>query len=208
MRTIPIFQIPLRDIDLATIITQESAIDDFAAATLLLLDFDEHQFNTVATRYIIPLTICGETRVVQTDVYLAYCPSTVLLVLMKDRIFFNETSSEPQMVASGKIAVFQDNNTKREARNELVLEAMTIPCIKMVSTTPNFYLVPVTKELSDAVMTGQYPPTQTRVQKRVTVAGHQGCIADGMADIKFRKLALKRFVAFENLARSHWEKFI
>ena len=74
-------------LDLATNITQESAIDDFAAATLLLLDFDEHQFNTVATRYIIPLTICGETRVVQTDVYLAYCPSTVLLVLMKDRVF-------------------------------------------------------------------------------------------------------------------------
>ena len=85
---------------------------------------------------------------------------------------------------------------------------MTIPCIKMVSTTPNFYLVPVTKELSDAVMTGQYPPTQTRVQKCVTVAGHQRCIADGMADIKFRKLALKRFVAFENLARSQWENFI
>lgn len=65
----------------------------------------------------------------------------------------------------------------------------------MVSTTPTFYLVPVTKKLSDAVMTGQYPPTQTQVLKCVTVAGHRRRVRDGMADIEFRRLALKRFVA-------------
>lgn len=48
------------------------------------------------------------------------------------------------------------------------LEAMTIPCITMSNINPTFYLVPVTKELSNAVMGAQYPPTQTRVLKCVT----------------------------------------
>jgi len=194
-------------LDLATNASQESAIDDFAAATLRLLGFDDQQFSNVATRYIIPLTICGETRAAQTDVCLVYRPSTVLLVLVEDKTLLNKTSAEAQMVAEA-IAAFQYNNAKREARNQHVLAAMTIPCITMVGTTPTFYLVPVTKELSDAVMTGQYPPTQTLVLKCVTVTGHQRRISDGMADIEFRRLALKRFVAFKNVARSHWQHFL
>ena len=196
-------------LDLATNASQESSIDDFAAATLLLLGFDE-QFSTVATRFIIPLTICGESRVAQTDVCLIYRPSTVLLVLVDvdDKTLMNKTSAEAQMVAEA-IAAFQYNNAKRESRNQRVLEAMTIPCITMVGTTPTFYLVPVTKELSDAVMTGQYPLTQTRVLKCVTVAGHdERRVSDGMADIEFRKIALKRFLAFKTLARNHWQHFI
>lgn len=194
-------------LDLATNATQESAIDDFAAATLVLTGFDKQQFSTVATRYIIPLTICGETRAAQTDVCVVYRPSTVLLVLVEDMTLLNKTNAESQLVAEA-IAAFQYNNAKREARNQPVLEAMTIPCITMVGTAPTFYLVPVTKVLSDAVMTGQYPPTQTRVLKCVTFAGHQRWVSDGMADIEFRKIALKRFVAFRNLARSHWQHFI
>ena len=190
-------------LDLATNATQESAIGDFAAATLRLLGFDDQQFSTVATRYIIPLTICGESRAAQTDVCLVYRPTTVLLVLVEDKTLLN---AEAQMVAEA-IAAFQYNNMKREARNQPVLGAMTIPCITMLGTTPTFYLVPVTQELSDAVMTGQYPPTQTRVLKCVTTAGHQRRISDGMADIAFRRLALTRFVAFKNVARSHWQHF-
>ena len=111
------------------------------------------------------------------------------------------------MVAEA-IAAFQYNNTKRVARGQPTLEVMTIPCITMVGTNPTFYLVAVTKELSDAVKTGQYPPTQTRVLQCVTVPGHQRRVSDGMADIEFRKLALRRFVAFKNLARSHWQHFL
>lgn len=194
-------------LDLATNATQESSIDDFAAATLLLLGFDDQQPSTVATRFIIPLTICGESRVAQTDVCLIYRPSTVLLVLVEDKTLINKTSAEAQMVAEA-IAAFQYNNAKRESRNQRALEAMTIPCITMVGTTPTFYLVPVTKELSDAVMTGQYPLTQTQVLKCVTVAGHERRVSDGMADIEFRKIALKRFLAFKTLARNHWQHFL
>ena len=100
------------------------------------------------------------------------------------------------------IAAFQFNNMKRATRTQPILEAMTIPCITLISTSPTFYLVPVTKELSDAVVSGEYPPTQ----KCVTFAGHPR--RRGMADIEFRKLALKHFVAFKSLARSHWQQFL
>ena len=81
-------------------------------------------------------------------------------MLVEDKTLFNKTSAEAQAIAA-----LQFNNTKRAVRSQLVLEAMTIPCITMVGTNLTFYLVPVTKELSDAVMTAQYPPRQTWVLK-------------------------------------------
>ena len=193
-------------LDLATHATQESAIDDFAAATLRFLGYNERH-STVATRYIIPLTICGETRAAQTDVCVIYRPTTILLVLVEDKTLFNKTNAEAQVVAEA-IAAFQFNNAKRAARGQPVLEVMTIPCITMFGTNPTFYLVPVTKELSNAVMTAQYPTTQTQVLKCVTVLEHQRRISDGMADTEFRRLALKRFIAFKSLAKTYWQQFL
>ena len=143
----------------------------------------------------MPLTICGETCAAQADVCIVYRPTTILLVL--DKRFFDKTNAEVQVVAEA-IAAFQFNNTKRVERGQHELEVMTIPCITMLGTTPTFYLVPVTRELSEAVITAQYPTTQTRVLRCVTVAAHQSRISDGMADPEFRKLALKRFVAFKS----------
>ena len=189
-------------LDFATSGEIESAVD-FAAATLRLLGFNDQNSTVVATRYTIPLTICGENRAAQADVCLIHRPTTILLVLIEGNIL--KTSMEAQMVAEA-IAVFQFNNTKDAPKTQPVLETMTIPCITMIGTNPTFYLVPVTKELSDAVMTGQYPPTQTRVLKCVTFTGSKR--RHGMADIEFRKLALKHFVAFKSLAKSHWQQFL
>jgi hypothetical protein len=160
----------------------------------------------VATRPDIPLTVRGETRAAQIDVCLIYRPITILLVLVDDKTLFNnlKTGAEAQVVAEA-IAAFQFNNAKRSARGQPVLEVMTIPCITMLGTNPTFYLVPVTRELSEAVMTAQYPTSQTRVLKCVTVAARQ---REGMADTEFRKLALKRFVAFKSLARSYWQQYL
>ncbi|TFK29010.1 hypothetical protein FA15DRAFT_691481 [Coprinopsis marcescibilis] len=187
-------------LDLATRASHVSAIVDFAAATLRLLGFRAPK-TTVATRYIIPLTVCGEKRAAQTDVCIIHRPSTILLVLVEDKTIFNNTPAfdvEAQVVAEA-IAAFQFNNGKRADNGRSILEAMTIPCITMSGTTPTFYLVPVTKELSDAVITGHYPTSPTHALKRVS---------DGMADMEFRKIALKRFLAFKALAKSHWQRYI
>ena len=194
----------LRYLDLASKATQESAINNFAAETLKLLGFNERK-TTVVMRYIIPLTICGDgNRVAQMDVCLLYRPSLVLLV---DKTIFNKTNPEAQVVAEA-IAAFQFNNAKRGASGLLPLNAMTIPCITMTGTRPTFYLVPVTQNLSDAIILGQYPATQTQVLKCVTTRVHARTTSEGMEYIEYRKLALKRLLAFKALAKSHWEQFL
>lgn len=189
-------------LDLATRGTQESAVDDFAAATLKLLGFDERH-AMVTTRYAIALDICGEIQDAQTDVCVIYRPTAILLVLVRERLLHNKMNAEAQVVAEA-IAAFQFNNRKRQSRGQPTPEAITIPCIAMSDTNPTFYLVPVTKELSDAVMIAQYPTTPTRVLMCVTIAADQRRFSDGMLDTEFRKLALKRFVEFRNLAKGYW----
>ncbi|KAF9481261.1 hypothetical protein BDN70DRAFT_905367 [Pholiota conissans] len=173
-------------LDLATRAFQESSICDFAAVTLRLPCFNERTKDThwppVATRCEsrIPLTICGETRVAETD----------------DKTILHKPNVEAQLWHR-RIAAFQFNNTKRAARGRPIL---------MFGTTPTFYLVPVTRELSDAVKTTQFPRFLTIVLKCVIFADHQR--RDGMADTEFQTLALKRFVAFKSLARSYWKQYL
>ena len=194
-------------LDLAVNATQESSIDDFAVRTLDLLGFNERG-TVLATRYAIPLTICADSDwIAQTDVCLLYRPTMVLLVLIKDKTLSNRTDAEAQVIASA-IAAFQFNNQKREGKGLAGLAAMTIPCITMSGTRPTFYLVPVTQELSTAVIGGVYPATETRVSKCVTVAGHTRRASEGMEDTVYRKLALKRLLAFKTLAKSYWNLFL
>lgn len=192
----------LGHLDLATSATQQSLIDDFARETLHLLGFSERNV-ILSTRFIIPLTICGETNTTaQTDVCLLRRPTLILLILVEDRTLSNSTDAQSQVVAEA-IGAFQLNNRKREGRGLDPLESMTIPCITMSGTRPTFYLVPVTRALSTAVATGQYPAAETMVFKCVTVAGRHRRANEGMEDTEYRKLALRRLLAFKTLAKSH-----
>ncbi|KAF4617519.1 hypothetical protein D9613_006338 [Agrocybe pediades] len=198
----------LGQLDLATHVSPESAIDDFALATLELLRYDGRHI-TLSTCYNIPLNICGTIVDAQAAVCLIYRPSTtILLVLVDEKTLLDKAGNAETLVVRQAIATFQFNNERRKERGQPVLENMTIPCISMFGTVPTFYLVPVTRELSEAVMTAQYPTSRTVVQKCRTVAAHQMQPGNGMADIEFRKLAFKRFIAFKSLARSCWEKFL
>ena len=194
-------------LDIAISATQQSSIDDFAVRALDLLGFNERG-TIVATRYVIPLTICGDSnQVAQTDIFLLHRPTMVLLVLIEDKTLSNGTDAESQVVAEA-IAAFQFNNKKREGRGLGRLATMTIPCITMNGTRPTFYLVPVTQELSNSVIGGVYPATETRVLRCVTVSAHTRRASEGMEDTEYRKLALKRLLAFRMLARSHWNLFL
>ncbi|TFK41593.1 hypothetical protein BDQ12DRAFT_564494, partial [Crucibulum laeve] len=174
--------------------TRESqTIIDFAAQTLKLLGFNDR--HALLSMYcVIPLTICGDSKqTAQAGVCLLHNPTNmVLLVLANDKIVSNNNDAEASVIA-GAISAFQFNNAKRGDIGLPRLKAMTIPCITMSSTCPTFYLVPVTEELSNAVIHGQYPANQTRVLKCVTVARHN----EGMEDAEYRQLALKPFLAFK-----------
>ncbi len=90
----------------------------------------------------------------QTDVCLVDRRSMVLLVLQGDKPIFNPSDPGPQVIAEA-IAAYQHNNQRRKHMGLPTLNTMVIPCITMVGTRPTFYLVPVTQELSDAVITGR-----------------------------------------------------
>ena len=168
---------------------QENFINDFTAETLKLLGFNERG-TTVSTRYVIPFTMCGEAnRVAQTDMCLIHRPTSILLVQTPS----NRTNAEAQVIAES-IAAFQFNNRKRSERGLDPLDAMTIPVIPMTGTCPTSCLVPITLELSDAVISGQHPVIQTHLQRA----------SIGMGNTEYRKLTLKRFLAFKTLAKSHW----
>jgi hypothetical protein len=194
-------------LDLATNAGKETAIDDFAREVLRTLGFEERGL-ALRTRHIIPLSICGDiSKVAQTDVCLLDRRSVVLLVLQKDKMIFNPSDPEAQVIAEA-IAAYQYNDQKRQRMGLHPLDTMTIPCITMIGTRPTFYLVPVTKALSDAVITGQWPAVKTEVAKCVTVAGHNRRSSEGMETPEYRRVALQRFIAFKALAKNQWEKFL
>ena len=67
------------------------------AATLKLVGFNE-QHNTVATRYTISLTICGESRATQNDVCVIYPPPPSYSCSSEDKTLLNKTSADGQVV--------------------------------------------------------------------------------------------------------------
>ena len=69
-------------------------------------------------------------------------------------------------------------------------------------------LIPVTKELSDAVITGQLPKAATEVVKCVTAADHNRWLSEGIGTPEHRRVTSKRMIAFKALAKSQWGVFL
>jgi len=185
---------------------QESAIDDFAREILRTLGYEKRGL-LLRSRYAIPLMISGDPkRSAQTDVCLVQGSSTILLVVQEDKTAVSVRDPEPQVIAEA-IAAFQSNNRIRARLGEPQLNSMTIPCITMVGTRPIFYLVPVTRELSEAVATAQYPLCSTVVKKCV-VASNSRRLSEGMETPDFRQVALQHYTAFRTLAEAHWSAFM
>lgn len=184
----------------------ESAVNDFTREILRVLGY-ERRGLLLRSRYAIPLLICGDpNQSAQTDVCLIHGSSTILLVVQEYKATISTRDPEPQVIAEA-IATFQCNNRTRARLDQSELDSMTIPCITMIGTRPIFYLVPVTRELSEAVATAQCPLSPTVVKKCV-VASNSGRLSEGMETPDFRQLALRHYTAFRTLAEAHWSAFI
>lgn len=178
----------------------------FAAETLRLLGFDDGRSIVTVQHYAIPFTICCNTiSTPLTDVCLFNLhPIFILLVLIVDKT--PDGIGPASQAIAGAIAAFQFNNMRRREYGLKRLDAMTIPCITMVQTRPTFYLVPVTTALCNAVVSGMFPATQTKVPYCPTIPAHMKYASLGAQDTEYRKLILKRFLAFKALAKTHWEQ--
>ena len=130
-----------------------------------------------------------------------------LLVLEVVNKRANAYDSEAQVIA-GAVVAFQSNNKRRRYLGLNPLDAMTIPCITMTGTRPDFYLVPVTTALNDAVITGQLPATQTEVLHCPTEVAHTGGVSVGMENTEYRKVALQHLLAFKELAKNYWAQIL
>ncbi|KAG1845799.1 hypothetical protein C8R48DRAFT_733823 [Suillus tomentosus] len=178
-------------------------ITDFARQLLITLGFEEHRYRVC--RLEIPLLICDDIRkIAEISLGLQDLGSTEMVPLLQmNKTQIDRSNIEAHMI-SAAIAAYQFNNNMRQEKGLHPLDAMTIPCVTMVGTRPTFYLVPVTKALSDAVISCQYPSARTEVLKCEVASDCKG----GMEAPEYRLVALQYYVAFKSLAKSHWEKFI
>ena len=98
----------------------------------------------------------------------------ILLVIQEDKRATSIMNPEPQLIAEANTAYQWNNQMCTNELNWQTLDVMTIPCITMVGTWPTFYLVQVTKELSDCVAQGEFPKVQTIVRNVLPAAAeHQ-----------------------------------
>ena len=196
----------LMDLDLASR-GEAVAMDDFIKGVLRLSGYEARDY-LLRSRYDIPFWICDVDRFAETDVCLIQGVSAILLVIKMEKCYeAYDVSSQEARVVAGAIAAFQYNNNLRRNFGKPTLDSMTIPCITMVWTRPTFYKVPVTRELSDAVLTGQFPGSPTIVERCVIVP-ENGVWGEGMECPNFRRVALRYFIAFHTLAKSCWEPFV
>lgn len=184
--------------------SQESAIDDVAKEILRALGYENHGL-VLRSRYDLPLVVSGvRNRSAKTNVCLIHSSSTTLLVIQENKTIISHSNPEPQVIAEA-IATFQFNNRIRAQCDKSACDSMIIPCIMMIGTRPTFYLVPVTKALSEAVATGQYPLSSTVVKECIVESNSSP--GGGMETPEFRKVALQHFAAFRTLAEVHWSAF-
>jgi hypothetical protein len=129
----------------------EGDVEDLARGLLKHLGFDKSS-RLLRTGRCIPL---GTSSKVQIPICIINRKTGSILLVQEIKRQHNPIDPEPQVIAEA-IATFQYNKHTNSS---------VIPCIIMVGTFPRFYLVPVTKELSECVATGQRPRNTTRVLK-------------------------------------------
>ena len=167
---------------------QESAIHGFVGEILRTLRYEKR--GLLRSCYAILLLINGDPkRSAQTDLCLVHGSSIILLVVQEDKTIVSVRDPEPQVIADA-IATFQCNNRIRARLGEPECDSMTIPSITMIGTRPIFYLVPVTRDLSEAVATAQYPLSSTVVKKCVVTSTCRH-LSEGMKIPDFRQVALQ-----------------
>ncbi|KAK6967040.1 hypothetical protein R3P38DRAFT_2753981 [Favolaschia claudopus] len=175
---------------------EESAVDDFAV--LLLREVGYAPLGRIIrTRKDIPLVICGENRHAKTDVCIID-DSGILLLVQEDKRHLEGGNPIPQLIAEA-IAAFQSNNVTREQVLGLPpLHSKVVAGITMKGTAPIFFKIPMTQELSAAVMGGRYPIVETVVQALLPpIERPSSRLVEGMLPLDNRLRLLSCYEAFK-----------
>ncbi|EFJ36949.1 hypothetical protein SELMODRAFT_403783 [Selaginella moellendorffii] len=160
----------------------ESAVDDMSKSLLQLFDYDSGE-RSVRTRCTLQLEMSNRKTEATPDVCVEDEDSSIRLLVGKVRNLKGH-HPVPQLIADA-IAAYQENVDLCE---RLVLPAYpgekVIPGIVMLGTRPAFYLIHMTKALSDCVKQGEKPEFVTMVQEYVP-PNLPVTISDAMLDKRF-----------------------
>ncbi|KAJ3518171.1 hypothetical protein NLJ89_g2 [Agrocybe chaxingu] len=138
----------------------ESAVDDFAAFILRMLDYDDED-RVVRLRKEISFYMAGERVGAKADVCVMNDLDYLLLV-KEDKRQQSSDDPEPQLIAEA-IAAYYQNNFRRTRAGLPALPPILMPGITMVGTAPIFYRIPISPQLLEALVTSTYPKEETIV---------------------------------------------
>ncbi|KAJ7036800.1 hypothetical protein C8F04DRAFT_465639 [Mycena alexandri] len=154
----------------------DSAVNDFTAFLLRMLDYDEP--NVVHQRMELDLIMCGQQVTAKPDLVIMDDWDYLLLVQLQR--YTAQAEAEPQLIAAA-IAAHYENNRRLRVVGLPTVAAKVFPGIIMIGTAPVFYRIPVSEALVDAVSRGEYPPVTTVVRK-LNPPVHKICATSSMTE--------------------------
>jgi len=174
---------------------EESAVDDFAAHILSMLQYDEPD-RVIRQRKDIPLFTCGSDMHAKTDVCVMDRRSGIILLVQEDKRYLEGGDPEPQLLAEA-VAAFQFHNRQLRLAGQPIINAKVIPGIIMIGTAPIFYKIHVTAALIECIETAQYPAQVTIMRKLVPpVQRPLELQEEGMRPLDSRAVVFSCFEAF------------
>ena len=175
-------------------ISQDAAVENFAAKLLETLGYDEGNRITFIGR-ALPIVISGVPYIARADLCVMDVDNQILLILQ-------HTSSsslkdpEPQIVAKAVAAYEANNEVRVTTLNLPPLPTITFPAISMIGTKFIFYKITVTDALSVAVQRGRYPSmTDASVSRYIPVLPKRHGL--GMRPLENRAEILACLAAFK-----------
>ncbi|KAF8964281.1 hypothetical protein BDZ97DRAFT_1660604 [Flammula alnicola] len=175
--------------------SEESAVDDFAAFILRMLDYDDED-RLIRLRKEISFYMAGKRVDAKADVCVMN-DSDYLLLVHEGKRGESTEDPEPQLIAEA-IAAFYQNNFRRTRAGLPALPPTLMLGITMVGTAPIFYRIPVSTKLLDALVTASFPEDETIVLKCIPpVCAVESYFSDGMRPLDNRHIVLQCFEAFK-----------
>ncbi|KAK7006668.1 hypothetical protein R3P38DRAFT_2728232 [Favolaschia claudopus] len=173
----------------------ESAVDDFAAFLLSMMDYDEPE-RIVHQRLEIGFLMCGQSVCAKPDIVVMDGEKYILLV-QEDKRHLSADEAEPQLIAEA-VAAFAANNRRRKALGLPSIASQVFAGIVMLGTAPTFYKIPISTELATAIGRAQYPTQVTFVSKLVPpVPNLANYISEGMVPLENRRIVFQCLTAFK-----------
>ncbi|KAF8217823.1 hypothetical protein K438DRAFT_1952684 [Mycena galopus ATCC 62051] len=173
----------------------ESAVSDFAAFLLEMMDYDEPEC-VVHRRQEIAFTMCGHKVDARPDVVIMNDQNYILL-LQEDKCRLSSHDAESQLI-SGAVAAYCAYNRHCHSVGLPSVARRVFAGIVMSRSAFTFYKIPISFELVTAISRGDYPANTTVVSKFIPpVPNPAKYNAQGMVPLENRRIIFQCLAAFK-----------